>query len=262
MNPRRPLFLLAFVTHCGATTPPPPFVGESSKVEERPEAANLRMDRLEAKLLAAESIVVSFHTTVSGSLNGSFTGTVIIRRPNRVHLEGNGTIGGKPAHVLLIGEPVVRGVEPGVHGGGGRGHAIGHAHEPDDGDAGAALFGGSDVHQFTMPFSPTTYASTITILARVGVSKALVRLSGGIAPEWLQGDARQALPLKDVSNLSVQDETGLAFTVLLGSQTTADEKLWIDPGTGLPSKRVMTVRGADGTMDVVEVYDEFAVDSP
>lgn len=191
--------------------------------------------QLEARLLAARHVVVEGEIRATGAVESELRGRAELHDRNRIDLSYGGRFAGQPRALALQGDGRVLTLK--------NGEADRHE-EVDDESNRAVLIG----------------------LMRMGLMHNLARLSALQGPDHAGGGVDRWVTLDNFrpTTMAMGGEldgtVSFGFDVVVDGQTAGSARVWLDPATGLPRRRQMTVRFARGDMEVVEDYGRFVLE--
>jgi hypothetical protein len=194
------------------------------------------LSALEARLLSAPTFRIRARLATSGRITSHFEGSVVAGDGQRIRLAMAGSLGNRDVTARWMSD-------------------------------GARMVGGSREASFDFDAPRALRDGLVVSFVRMGLTHQVAVLSSGKPPEYLDGRARDHLGVVGVvhgpggSDLGVETELW-TWTLVVDGKPSADEHLWLDPRTGLPLRRRLTVHFAEGDMDVAEDYDTITVDEP
>lgn len=224
--------LILGVSACGAT-PPPTATSTSTPSSTAAAAPTDALSALEARLLSAPSFRVRARLATSGRITCHYDGTVTAGPGTRVRLGLEGSFGNRGVSARWVSD-------------------------------GAKMRGGSREKTFDFDAPPALREGLVLSFVRQGLTHQAAKLSFGDPPDFLDGRAREHLQLAGLvhgpgGKVHAVDTELWTWTLMHEGKPAADENLWVDPATGLPLRRRVTVHFPEGDMDVAEDYDEFVV---
>ncbi len=188
---------------------------------------------IEARLLAAPTILCVSRISAEGALTADLVCSHALGEGGRARIQASGTFEGRPVELSLVcdGQRMLLSTPEGTQ----------ELAAPRELRAGLVL-------GFT----------------RMGWLHNLARLSQGQAPDATDGSIEtftRPLDLAGGEPLSVdgRPRRTLTFGVEVGGEPRALAVLWVDCENGLPIERWQRVRFPDGEMRVVEAYDRIAL---
>jgi len=198
------------------------------------EDAEAALAAVEQKLLDAASISFSFDIRAVGVVQAALSGSATIGPGNDAEIAAGGEFGGAAADISLSADS-------------------------------ETTRGGNGDMRFEADTAPALREGLVIGLVRMGLLHNLAMMSGGEAPDRIDGTVRDWVTYANVSVAPDEMVGGMAarrfqFTVVVDGQPAAIADLWVDAQTGLPVRRVQVVNFADGEMRVLELYPGFSVD--
>lgn len=199
------------------------------------EDPELLMRALEARLLAARHVLVEARIEARGAIAASLAGRTELFDRNRGRAEYRGQFAGAPADLALEVDSRVTQMRSGAQ-------------------------------QREEPTAPEANRALIVGFTRMGLLHNLARLhglqapdhAGGGAESWVQLDAFR--PTTYILGGELEGAMSFGFDVMVGGGAAAPARVWLDPDSGLPRRRQITVRFPQGEMTVVEDYVRFVVE--
>ena len=191
--------------------------------------------QLEARLLAARHIAIEATIESRGAVVSNLKGRSELFDRNRASWSYTGTFAGQPADFSLASDGRALQMKSGGRAG----------EEPVGRESNRALLIG---------------------LLRMGLLHNLARLSGLTAPDHAQGGVEQWVQLDSFrpTTFAVGGELegmmAFGFDLVVAGTVSGSARLWLDPATGLPRRRQLTVRFPQGEMVVTEDYTQFVVE--
>ena len=191
--------------------------------------------QLEARLLAAKHIAIEATIESRGVVESNLKGRSELLDRNRAIWSYAGTFAGKPADLALASDGRALQMKSGARAG----------EEPVGRESNRALLIG---------------------LLRMGLLHNLARLSGLAGPDHAQGGVEQWAQLDSFRPTTyavggdLEGMMSFGFDLVVAGTVSGSERLWLDPATGLPRRRQLTVRFAQGEMVVTEDYTRFVVE--
>jgi hypothetical protein len=193
------------------------------------------MARLEQRLLEARRVTVEATIEARGAIAVNLKGRSELRDRNRAELAWQGDFAGKPADLALKSDAATLQLRNG-------------AKTREDGvgaESNRALLIG---------------------MARMGVLHNLARLTGLQAPDHAQAGVEQWVrldsyrPTTFATGGDLEGTMSFGFDMVVAGTVGGSARLWLDPSTGLPRRRQVTVRFPQGDMVVLEDYTKFVVE--
>lgn len=194
-----------------------------------------RVAQLEARLLAAKRVAIEASIESSGFISSKLKGRSELQDRNRANLSYTGEFGGKPAELSLI--------------------ADGRALE---------LRGGAQTRREAL--GRESNRALLIGFVRIGLLHTLARLALPQGPDHGAGGVEQWVVLDAFRPTTYAQEgdlvgaTSVGFDLLIDGQTAGSARLWFDPASGLPRRRVLTLFRPEGDTTVVEDYTRFVVE--
>jgi len=202
--------------------------GLLSAGQSQAREAEERFERLEQRLLNADSICVRFHIESSGAVASKLHGSArFVQSGNGATMQAAGTFAGKDVDLKLE-------------------------------SANGRLLLGPD-GQYDKATPPALYEALVIGLTRMGLLHNLAMLSAGMPPDHGDGGVREWVQADRISGEGPDD--AIEFTVVVSGKDSGVVNLHIDP-RGLPLLREQTVHFAEGAMHVVERYEAFETGCP
>lgn len=188
-----------------------------------PASADAALAALEARLLAAERVVLRYRVSARGAFEAELAGDLLLL-PSDAQLRAGGTFGGAPVDLWL-------------YAGAGR------------------MQGGSTQRSFDEPTPGALRAALVLGLTRMGILHNLARLSAGSAPDHAAGGVEDWVQIIEPEWLALDEpaERRLGFGVEVAGQRAGEAELWLS-AEGLPLRRRQVVRFPGGEMHVLEEY--------
>lgn len=193
------------------------------------------MAELEARLLAARHVVIEAQVESSGAVSSRLSGRGEWSDRNRATLAWAGEFAGKPADLEL--------------------HADGRALELRQGE-----------QRRREPLARQDNRALLVGFVRMGLLHNLARLTELKAPDHAQGGVEQWIALDSFRPTTFAQEGELeglmsfGFDLVVNGEPSAAVRIWVDPASGLPRRRQLTVRFGSAEMKVVERYTRFEVE--
>lgn len=193
------------------------------------------MAQLEARLLAARRVTIDAVIEARGAVAVQLAGRTELRDRNRASLAYAGAFGGQAAELVL----------------------------QSDGRYVRLRNGGDEGWERT---ARELNRALVLGWTRMGQLHNLARLAGVQGPDHARGGVDPWVTLdafRPVTYALAGEHAGLmsfGFDVVVEGDVRARARLWLDPDTGVPRARHVTVRFADGEMQVVERYTRFEVE--
>jgi hypothetical protein len=193
------------------------------------------MAQLEARLLAARRVTIEAQVESQGPVNSRLRGRSELRERNRATLAWSGEFAGATVDLGL--------------------EADGRALE---------LRRGAEKRRDPGPAQSNR--AVLIGFTRMGLLHNLARLSGLQAPDHAAGGVEQWAVLDSFRPTTFAQGAELAglmsfgFDVVVAGTPSATARLWLDPASGLPRRRQVTVHFAGGDMHVTETYTRFEVE--
>ena len=190
---------------------------------------------LEARLLAARHIAIEATIESRGVIPSDLKGSSELFDRNRANWSYAGDFAGKPAALALTSDGSALQMKSGDRAG----------QEPVAAESNRALLIG---------------------LLRMGLLHNLARLSALAAPDHAQGGVEQWVQLDSFRPTTyaiggdLEGMMSFGFDLVVAGNTAGSARLWLDPATGLPRRRQLTVRFPQGEMVVTEDYTRFVVE--
>lgn len=193
------------------------------------------MAQLEQRLLGARRVEVEATLRSRGVIASDLRGRSELRDRNRATLAYAGSFAGKAADLQLAAD----------------GRLV-------------QFMNGSQTRQTRV--EPEANRALIVGMVRMGLLHNLARLTGlqepdhasGGVSEWVRLDSFRPTTFAQAGAL--EGLMALGFDLVVGGATAGNVRLWVDPATGLPKRRALTVRFPQGEMEVVEDYTRFVVE--
>lgn len=190
---------------------------------------------LETRLLAAQRVVVEVEIRSQGAYSAQLRGSTELLPRNHLNLAYSGTFGGQPAELSLRADS----------------RALDLYKGPDQRREGV----GAESNR-----------AVIIGFLRMGLLHNLARLTALQGPDHASGGVEQWVSLDSYRPTTFAQDGDLegtysfGFDILVDGEAAGSARLWLDPVSGLPRRRVQTVRFAQGELTVVEDYHQFVVE--
>ncbi|MEQ8800903.1 hypothetical protein [Haliea sp.] len=187
--------------------------------------------RLEARLLAADSVSLEFHITAEGALAADLQGKLRVGtatpRPHNMLLSLWGEFAGQQVSAILSAT-----------------------------DTSMALGSGDEL--VGEPRSEHLAEAVLIGLTRMGLLHNLARLLADATPDHADGGVRDWVAVGDFATDS-EEPAALSFAITVAGTPAATARLELD-AAGLPHLRQQTVQFPGGEMRVTERYSAVAID--
>lgn len=206
-----------------------------------PSAAQLGEDpaqliaQLEARLLAARHVVVEADLRATGAADTDLRGRAELRDRNRLDLAYGGRFAGQPRQLSL--------------------QADGRTLTVRNGDA--------ERHE---DVGDESNRAVLVGLLRMGLMHNVARVAALQGPDHAGGGVERWAMLDNFrpTTMAMGGEldgtVSFGFDVVVDGQTAGSARLWLDPQTGLPRRRQMTLRTPHGETEMVENYGRFVLE--
>ena len=204
--------------------------------ETQPEVdVSKELVEIESRLLEAPSIRLRYDIRAEGALEAHLRGQLVLRKDS-LELDGSGPFGGSSLEVSLVSD-------------------------------GKNMQGGTRARPFDISTPPALREAMVVGLIRMGLLHNLARLTAGSPPDHANGGVDEWVVVSEVQRGEPEDVGGvravpLSFEITVSGIPSASATLWLAKDTGLPIRRIQTVRFGSDTMDVVERYEAFEAASP
>ena len=191
--------------------------------------------QLEVRLLAAQHVAIEATIESHGVIPSNLKGRSELFDRNRATWSYAGDFAGQPAELSLASD-------------------------------GRALDMKSGTRAEQGPVGPESNRALLIGLVRMGLLHNLARLSGLAAPDHAQGGVEQWVRLDSFRPTTyaiggdLEGMMSFGFDLVVAGNTSGSARLWLDPATGLPRRRQLTVRFPQGDMTVTEDYTRFLVE--
>lgn len=193
------------------------------------------MAQLESRLLSAKRVRIEARIESRGVVASTLSGRSELRERNRASVAWSGEFAGKPVDMGLESD--------------------GRALELNRGD-----------ERRSEPSPRQCNRALLLGLTRMGLLHNLARLTALQAPDhaaagvdqWVTLDAFR--PTTFAQGGELEGLMSFGFDLVVAGQPSGSARLWLDPASGLPRRRAVTVRFPGGDMEVVETYTRFEVD--
>jgi len=191
--------------------------------------------QLEARLLKARHVVIEGDIRASGAVESELKGRAELHDRNRIELAWAGRFAGEARALALQGDGRMLTLKNGAA----------DRREAVSGESNRAVLIG---------------------LLRMGLMHNLARLSALQGPDHAGGGVERWVTLDNFrpTTMALGGEldgtVSFGFDVLVDGEPSGSARLWLDPQTGLPRRRQMTVRFPRGDMEVVEDYGRFVLE--
>ena len=200
-----------------------------------PEDPVQRIAQIEARLLAAQHVAIDASIESTGFIRSKLKGHSEWRDRNRANLAYSGEFAGKPAELVLASD----------------GRAL-------------EVHNGPDLRR-EAPGKESNRAQLVGFV-RMGLLHNLARLNAAQGPEhggggvdqWVSLDAFR--PTTYAQGSELEGATSFGFDFVIAGETAGSARLWLDPASGLPRRRVTTLYRPEGETTVVEEYTHFVVE--
>lgn len=180
--------------------------------------------RLEARLLAAETLQIAFAITAEGAIEANVSGRLAIDRDGAIELAAEGSFAGDTVVLELTTQ--------------GERYTYGNATER------------------TMALRPSALEEALLIgLMRMGILHNLALLAEGAPPDHADGGVREWVTTSDFA----REDGAIAFSITVAGNTVASATLTLD-ADGRPLERRQSVRFPEGEMRVVERYASVVIE--
>lgn len=193
------------------------------------------MRALEARLLAAPGITIEADVRATGALVAALSGRLELRERNRANASWQGELRGAPVQLALSSD----------------GRAL-------------ELKGGAQTRS-----AGTERESNRALIAgvlRTGLAHNLLRISSGQGPDHAEGGVESWATLEGFRPTTyglsgdMQGAMSFGFDLVLDGVNAGSVRLWLDPVTGLPRRRLVVMRSPEGESTIVEDYRRFSLD--
>lgn len=187
------------------------------------------MAQLESRVLAARRVVVEADIEASGAVDARLKGEGELLERNRATL---------------------------AYAGDFRGRALALAWSAD-GRLAQLRNGAELLHE---PVSREANRTLLLGLLRMGLVQTLARVAG-LAPAGIDGATLDAFrPTTYAMGGELDGAMSFGFDLLVADAVAGSVRLWLDPASGLPRRRQVTLRVGGGEMTVVENYRRFLLE--
>lgn len=193
------------------------------------------MRELEVRVLAARHVIIEADVRASGALSAHLTGRTEFLERNRAHAQYAGDLQGRAASLEYSSD--------------------GRSGEIRNGDAKWAEGLGSE----------SNHAGLVGVL-RLGLWHNLSRMSvlqgpehaGGGIEAWSMPDGFR--PTTYALGGEFPGAMSFGYDLMLDGRNAGNVRLWLDPVSGLPRRRQMTLKLPQGEATVVEDYTRFTLE--
>lgn len=191
--------------------------------------------QLEARLASSRRVVIDATIESRGLIAATLAGQTELLDRNRAKLAYSGTFTGQPAYLGLDAD----------------GRSV-------------TLRNGSATRAERAP-AAHNHALVVGFM-RMGLMHNVARLTGLQAPDHGGGGAELWVTLDSFRPTTYAQSGDLegfmsfGFDIIVDGQVGGNARLWLDPATGLPRRRHVTVRFPQGDLIVVEDYTRFVVE--
>ena len=200
-----------------------------------PEEPDQLVKKLEARLIAARHVAIEATVQAEGLVSGKLAGRSEWQERNRASANYRGQLGGKAAELKLASDGRVLELR------------------------------GSEQVRREAPGKESNRAELVGFV-RMGLVHNLVRLSSAQAPEhgaggledWLVLDAFR--PMTYAQDGDLQGAMSFGYDLLVADAVVGSVRLWLDPATGLPRRRLVIIASPQGESRVTEDYTRFVVE--
>jgi len=195
------------------------------RVVAPPDAAR-EFAQLEERLMR-RGLEMTTRVVSQGAFESALEGTVSLQAGNQAQIEVAGSFGG-PVDLGLASD-------------------------------GSRLTGGSAAGKFDVATPAGLNEAIVIGMTRMGILHTLARLSGGEAPDHMEGGVQGWVQVVDVQMRREVDEMGTGvirfdFGLVVAGEQSGTATLWFDAVSRLPLRREQTVRFDTGEMRVTETY--------
>jgi len=197
-----------------------PLIFLACAVESPPANPASRLDELESRLLAADTVRFAYRVRADGAVEVELAGNVSIVE-DRIEVTGAGHFAGQPVEMFVRG------------------------------DAGHYEFGNRTTHE-RRPTPGELREALLIGFTRMGILHNLARLSGAAPPDHADGGVRQWVTADSIG-MDPADSASVSFRLTVAGQASGHASLRIDEA-GLPVIRHQTVQFPSGEMRVEERY--------
>jgi hypothetical protein len=219
----------SYLASPAAAGTPPSAAGEGTTAG----TATPGIERLETRLLEAESVRFVCELRSEGAFEADLEGEVVLGPEGRARMELNGSFGGEEMDLLLV----------------------------SDGDT-LTTRAGETVGEIPTP--PALREAIVLGLVRMGLLHNAARLTQAAPPDHADTGIGDWVLAKNVEAFAVEIGRGASvanrFEVHVGGRNTATATLHLSPETGLPLRREQTVAFEVGEMHVTERYIDVELD--
>ena len=193
------------------------------------------MQQLEARVLAAKRVRIEASIEARGAFEATLAGSGEWRDRNRAEVAYAGQFAGQAVELKLSGDGravnVVRNAEK--------------RQEPAPAETNHAMLVG------------LMRMGALHNLARLTQMQLPDRADGGVA-RWVTLDSFR--PTTYAQGGDLEGFMSFGYDILVDGKSSASVRLWVDPQSGLPRRRQLTVRFPQGDMSVLEDYSSFVIE--
>ena len=190
--------------------------------------------QLEARMLAAQRVVIEAQIESSGAVASRLRGRSEILERNRARLTYAGEFAGRATELGLRSD-------------------------------GRALELRSGGQHSELPAPAQSNRALLVGFLRMGLLHNLARLTELKAPDHAEGGVDQWVTLDSfrpttfAQSGELEGLMAFSFDLVVDGEDSATVRIWLDPVSNLPRRRELIVRFARGEMRVVETYTRFEV---
>ncbi len=199
--------------------------GSGGEQMESPTEPARRLEELERRLLAADTVRFAYRVTAQGAVDAELAGNVSMVG-DRIDVTGAGQFAGQPVEMFV--------------------------RKDDEG----CEFGNGTTHQ-SLPAPGEIRQALLIGFTRMGILHNLVRLTGAAPPDHADGGVREWVTVDSVT-IDPTDSAAISFSLTVAGNRSGSASLAIG-GAGLPVTRRQTVRFSSGEMRVEEHYSAVTI---
>lgn len=197
-----------------------------------------RFRDLERRLLAADGLRIESRLVAEGAFEAELQGTLDLAPGGLARSEFIGSFGGRTVELTFVSD-------------------------------GRETFGRNGAEEFRGETGPELAASFIVGMTRMGLLHNQARLVGGSPPDHAGGGVEEWVVVGDFAAHGAPDAPdapdasgAIRFAIRVAGEPAGEATLWLDPRTGLPTRREQTVVFGEQEMRVTETYALVRLDPP